>query len=75
MNMIDHFDSGQFARLVKGRRLTTREQDLLSIVDNINWSTYSFNLSNSWHRVNDAGLAANVHQTWLLQFHSAQQTR
>ena len=29
MNMLDHFDSGQFACLVKGSSLTTREQELL----------------------------------------------
>ena len=50
MNMVDHFDSGQFAQLVKGRRVTTREQVLLRIVNNINWSTYSLNLANPLHR-------------------------
>jgi hypothetical protein len=50
MNTIDHFDSAQFARLVKGSRVTTREQVLLSNVEKINWRTYSLQLSNSWHR-------------------------
>jgi hypothetical protein len=50
MDMIDHFNSGQFARLVKGRKVTTREQVLLRIVDTIHWSPYCFNLSNSLHR-------------------------
>ena len=58
MNIIDPFDSGQFARLVKGSRVTIREQVLLRIVDHINWSTSSFNLSNSWHRAFAAGAVA-----------------
>lgn len=33
VNMLDHFDSEQFAQLMKGRRLTVREQVLLKIVD------------------------------------------
>jgi hypothetical protein len=58
MNMIDRFNSGQFARLVKGSRVTTREQILLRIVDHINWSTYSFNLSNAMHRAFAASAVA-----------------
>ncbi len=50
MNMTDHFDSTLFARLVKGRRVTTSEQALLKLVDNIDWRRHSLKLSNSWHR-------------------------
>ena len=50
MNMLDHFDPEQFAQLIKGRRLTAREQILLKIVETIHWRTYSFNLSNPLHR-------------------------
>ena len=49
MNTIDHLDLVQFASLVKGRKLTTREQDLLRSVEKFNWRTYSLNLSNSLH--------------------------
>jgi hypothetical protein len=56
MNMLDHFDSKQFAQLIKGRKLTSREQILLKTADTINWKTYSFNLSNPLHR----SIAANA---------------
>jgi tRNA A37 threonylcarbamoyladenosine synthetase subunit TsaC/SUA5/YrdC len=58
MNMLDHFDSGQFARLVKESRVTTREQVLLSIVEKINWRTYNLHLSNSLHRAFAASAVA-----------------
>jgi hypothetical protein len=56
--MLDHFDSKQFAQFIKGRKLTTREQILLKIVDTINWRTYSFNLSNPLHRAFAANAVA-----------------
>jgi len=49
--MLNHFDSEQFAQLMKGRKLTAREQILLKIVEKIHWRTYSLNLSNSLHQV------------------------
>ncbi len=58
MNMLDHFDSAQFAQSIKGRRLTAREQVLLKIVEKIPWRTYSLNLSNSLHRAFAASAVA-----------------
>jgi hypothetical protein len=58
MNMLDHFNSAQFAQLMKGRRLTAREQVLLKIVEKIHWRTYSLNLSNSLHRAFAASAVA-----------------
>jgi tRNA A37 threonylcarbamoyladenosine synthetase subunit TsaC/SUA5/YrdC len=48
--MLDHFDSKQFAQLLKGRRLTAREQVLLKIVEKIPWRTYSLQLSKPLHQ-------------------------
>ena len=56
--MLDHFDSKQFAQLIKGRKLTAREQAILKIVEKINWSSYSLNLSNSLHQAFAAGAVA-----------------
>lgn len=58
MNMLDHFDSEQFAQLMKGRKLTVREHVLLKIVEKIIWSTYSLHLSNSLHRALAASAVA-----------------
>jgi tRNA A37 threonylcarbamoyladenosine synthetase subunit TsaC/SUA5/YrdC len=58
MNMLNHFDAKHFAQFIQGRKLTVKEQILLKIVEKINWSTYSFTLSNPLHRAFAASAVA-----------------
>ena len=56
--MLNHFDSKQFAQLMKGRKPTAKEQVVLKIVEKVNWSSYSLNLSNPLHQAFAAGAVA-----------------